>query len=175
MLRSAHLLMAPPRKRITKVGEALRAAREAVHLDQAGLGARVLVSARQVSRWENGDPPTPAAARRILDVLTPTPAPLREALAGAFGIELPAREPPPPPVVAPPAPRPVADLRASFDAIIYAAAEEHDLLPRRLRTFAVDLLRGVDRLGLSAKEAAVLVAAPERGNIVSGNENGAGS
>jgi transcriptional regulator with XRE-family HTH domain len=166
--------MAPRARRITRLGDALRAARGAVGLDQHGLGARVFVSARQISRWENGTPPAPEQAQRILDVLSIAPPHHVANLADALGIELPEVEeapkqqppprPPPPPVAAPRSP---SELRAAFDAIVYAAAEEHDLLPRRLRAFAVDLLRGVDRLGVSPKEAAVLVALAERPDVTS--------
>jgi hypothetical protein len=99
-------------------------------------------------------------------------------LADALGVELeevvpPAAAPPPavlappPPaaVVLPPAPSarpPVAQLRASFDAIILVAAEERDVLPRHLRAFAVELFRGAARLGVSLEEAAELVAVAER-------------
>jgi transcriptional regulator with XRE-family HTH domain len=163
--------MAPRPKRISRLGEALRAAREALAFDQPDLAGRVFTSTRQLSRWENGTMPPPRKAQLLLDVLSAAPAAHVAALADALGIELPevTAEPPPataplPPPPAAPVPRPASELRAAFDAIVYAAAEEHDLLPRRLRAFAVDLLRGVDRLGVSAKDAAVLVAMAERGD-----------
>jgi len=169
--------MAPPRGRTSDLGEALRAARAALHFDQLDLARRIPVSSRLVSRWENGQRPTPDQAQRIFEVLSPAPGPVLLQLMDSLGIEIPEVEPPPapsPPVAAAPQPLPVASappapvatLRASFDAIIFAAAEERDVLPRHLRAFAVELLQGADRLGVSAKEAALLVAVPERGTKV---------
>jgi transcriptional regulator with XRE-family HTH domain len=173
--------MAPPRKRITNLGDALRAAREAVHFGQVDLARRVSVSSRLVSRWENGARPTPAQAERIFAALENAPGELLLALADALGIEIateeatPAAAPLPAAPLAPPAPPPAprpsaAEHRASFDAIIYAAAERRDVLPRHLRAFGVELLQGADRLGLSAKEAALLVALPEHGGPATGGE-----
>jgi transcriptional regulator with XRE-family HTH domain len=164
--------MAPPRKVITSLGQCLRAAREAVGLDQVGLGKRVFISARQVSRWENGrGRPDARSAALLLDVLSAAPAPVLEALAEVLGVELPEEDdsvtqvvlPAPLPQAPPPPPRPTAtDLRAALDAVIFGAAESRDVLPRHLRAFAVELLERVDRLGMSAKEAALVVAAQER-------------
>jgi transcriptional regulator with XRE-family HTH domain len=171
--------MSPPRRAITTLGELLRAARSALRLDQVELSKRVLVSSRQISRWENGLHPKPDEAVRLFRVLSSAPATIVAALAEALGIERAAaraarqaaspassphaRAPSPPRAAAARSSRTtVAELRASLDAIIYAAAEARDLLPRHLRAFAVELLKGVDRLGMSAKEAALLVALPGR-------------
>jgi transcriptional regulator with XRE-family HTH domain len=178
--------MPPPRRHISDLGEALRAARQVLHLDQVGLAQRVPTSSRQVSRWENGLRPDPVHAARILDVFASIPAPLYAALADALGVELPDAEEAPPPPPPPQAPQPVlapapivpppparpstAELRASFDAIIFAVAEQRDVLPRHLRAFAVELFQGADRLGVSAKEAALLVAVPERSGAVKGTK-----
>jgi transcriptional regulator with XRE-family HTH domain len=178
--------VAPPRRRITQLGECLRAAREALRLDQAGLAQRVFVSVRQVSRWENGQRPNAKESQRIFDLLSLAPGIDVPTLADVLGIELPedeepiapvapqveAQPAPPPPVPAPVAPQlppsppaetrpPSTALRASLDAIILAAAEHRDLLPRHLRAFAVEMFQGADRLGLSAREAAALVAPTE--------------
>jgi transcriptional regulator with XRE-family HTH domain len=168
-------------KRITPLGEVLRAARRAFYWNQEALGKRVYVSSRTVSRWENGVADIDeGAAARLFDAFRNAPKPIVEALAYHLGMELeeeevePAPAPPPAQPAAPVGPRAVAEMaraparpaadeaRATLDAIVYAVAEERDLVPRHLRAFAVELLRGVDKLGLDAKEAAVLVAAPER-------------
>ena len=192
--------MAPRRKRITKLGEHLRAAREALSVDQKTFAAMNLVSERTLQRWENGSPPTEEQAARLLEACDAAPAELFNALAAILGIELLEEDPVPPPVVvptvpppppragpplvpetapaahaaapavveapAPPPPRPSrADLRAALDAIVYAAAEERDVLPRHLRAFGVELLLGAERLGLTTSEAAHLVAARERTKV----------
>jgi transcriptional regulator with XRE-family HTH domain len=154
--------MAPPRSRISNLGECLRAAREALHFDQSDLARRVFVSSRVVSRWENGGRPSPDQAVRIYKVLGSAPGPVLVRLIDALGLEVPSPAPVAPAVPPPPQPPTAADLRASLDAIILAAAEHRDVLPRHLRAFAVELLKGVDRLGIGAKEAALLVAPPQR-------------
>ena len=162
--------MAPPRRVDSDLGDALRTARQALKLDQVGLARKIPVSARQVSRWENGGRPTERQTQRLAIVFSGVPANILRDLYDALGLDLPEAEDtaaPPPPVPSPPAapPAPVAarpsaaDLRASFDAIIYAAAESRDLLPRHLRAFAVELFQGAARLGVEPKEAALLVAA----------------
>jgi hypothetical protein len=51
-----------------------------------------------------------------------------------------------------------------------------DVLPRHLRAFGVELLHGVARLGLGAKEAAELVAVRERAKVkTESNDGGGGS
>jgi transcriptional regulator with XRE-family HTH domain len=193
--------MAPRRKRITKLGQHLRATREALSVDQKTFAAMNCVSERTLQRWENGYPPTAEQADRLLAACDQAPAELYNSLAVVLGIELlPPEEPLPPPVVVAPAaatpppeepavvpatvhaaqlatptvaplappvpPRPsMADLRAALDAIVYAAAEERDVLPRHLRAFAVELLLGAERLGLTTSEAAHLVAARERTKV----------
>ena len=176
-------LMAPPRKRISKLGELLRAVRGALHVDQKTFAAMIPVSDRTLSRWENGFPPQPEHLLPIVDACEQAPGELHDAVAELLGVELedpappptpvlaaPAPAPPPAPVAAPPAhiepPRPsTTELRAALDAIVYAAAEERDVLPRHLRAFGVELLQAAARLGLTASEAASLVAARERAKV----------
>jgi transcriptional regulator with XRE-family HTH domain len=165
--------MAPRRKRNTVVGQCLRAAREALHLGQRDLAAHVFVSARTVSRWENGEAPNEEQGARILALLRGRAPAQHDALGAALGYEMvepapvaPAPLPPAAPAVAPAPPeRTELELRASLDAIVYAASEERDVLPRHLRAFGVELLQGVARLGLSAKDAAELVAVRERTKV----------
>jgi hypothetical protein len=122
-----------------------------------------------VSRWENGEAPTEEQGARILALLRGRAPAQHVALGAALGYEMVdpapvAAAPAATVVVPPPSPpeRTVVELRASLDAIVYAASEERDMLPRHLRAFGVELLQGVARLGLSAKEAAELVAVRER-------------
>jgi transcriptional regulator with XRE-family HTH domain len=158
--------MAPPRRHISRLGEALRIARESIGIGQADLARRVPTSARQVSRWENGLQPTPALAARILAVFEPAPPEVYAMLGRELGIPL--EEPEAAPAVAPepaaqaPQPPTPAQLRAAFDAIILSFSEERDVLPRHLRAFAVELLRGAARLGVGTDEAAGLVAVAEK-------------
>jgi transcriptional regulator with XRE-family HTH domain len=160
--------MAPPRKRNTPFGQLLRALREALKMDQRAFATLIPVSDRTVSRWENGRRPSPDQIERLLS-LAERPAPaVHDAMATLFGYELESAEPavapqPAPPVAPPPPPRPtLVEQRAALDAVVYAASEERDLLPRHLRAFGVELLQAVDRLGVTVKEAAELLAVRER-------------
>jgi transcriptional regulator with XRE-family HTH domain len=164
--------MAPRSKRVTPLGQALRNARLTLGLTQVELGRRVYVSSRTVCRWENGVAPSEAEATRILQICDGVPDEIHDDLAVALGFQLvePAPPPPPPPtIVVVPAPSeqlalpappsvPLVDARAALDAVLLANAERRDVLPRHLRAFAVELLVAADRLGLSAKDAADLVA-----------------
>jgi transcriptional regulator with XRE-family HTH domain len=145
------------RQYTTPLGELLRAARTALSLRQLDLAARVYTSARNVGRWETGEAwPREEDRRRIVDALSAAPRPVVEGLAEQLGVAPPAAATPDTP------PRTDAELRAIFDAVVYGAAEERDVLPRHLRAFGVELLLAVAESGLSAKEAAALVAARDR-------------
>jgi transcriptional regulator with XRE-family HTH domain len=142
----------PPRRRTTtRLGESLRAARKALHLRQAEFAALTFTSSRQVSRWENGQHPTVNEVPNIVAAVSSAPPAIAQAVAEGLGINVTQN------AHAPPSP-----LRAGFDAIILGAAERRDVLPRHLREFAVEMFEGADRLGLSARDAARLVAAEER-------------
>jgi hypothetical protein len=123
--------------------------------------------------------PTEEQGAQLMAFLRPRAPVHHDRLGAALGYEMvqpepvaPAPLPPAAPAVAPPPVRTELELRASLDAVVYAASEERDLLPRHLRAFGVELLQSVDRLGLSAKEAAELVAVRERTKAKS--ESGAG-
>jgi transcriptional regulator with XRE-family HTH domain len=139
----------------------LRSARDALSLSQRQLGRLVHVSGRVIARWENGEKlPATTQALALYDALEASPVHLRVELATRLGIELipeddPAPEAPPPPPPPPPHPR------ARRDGILFASAEARDVLPRHLRGFAVELLEGVERLGLTAMQAAVILARKE--------------
>ena len=99
--------MPPRRKRITKLGEHLRAARQALAVDQKTFAAMNLVSERTLSRWENGVlSPTPDQRGRLLEACEQVPPELYRAVARVLGIELVEEEPVPPPLVAEPLPEP---------------------------------------------------------------------
>jgi transcriptional regulator with XRE-family HTH domain len=181
--------MAPPRKRDTSLGHHLRAAREHRGLGQTALARLVHVSPRQVSRWENGRWPNADEAERLINIFAEVPASLYNALATALGFELvdddaptiasvpavvahpqaPPPAPSPPPPAPSPLPAPVAlprardlsdpTLRKALDAVLLAASEARDVLPRHLRAFGVALLAEVARLGLAPGEAAALLGA----------------
>ncbi len=148
-----------------RLGELLRLARHAVGSDQATFGERVGVSSRTVSRWETASQALTADQRpRVVQALSAAPRDIVEELARLLGVASP--YPSATAVVAPPRTAPTAtELRAVLDAVVFAASEERDVLPRHLRAFGVELLLAIDRAGVSAKEAAALVAARDRGTV----------
>ena len=158
--------MAPPNKRITPVGVHLRNLRKAMNVDQKTFGALVFFSDRTVSRWENGVHPPKASALKILELAAQHAPDLHDAMAPSLGFELEsdASVVTSAPVLVVPQPQraSAAEMRAALDAVVYSAAEERDLLPRHLRAFGVELLQAVERLGLSAREGAELVAVREK-------------
>jgi transcriptional regulator with XRE-family HTH domain len=212
VLRGSAYAMPPRRKRITKLGQRLRAARNALGIDQKTFAAMVFVSDRTLSRWENGSLPTADQARRIFDACEDLPVEVRDVIAEALGLEMDVEDEALPlpaqalvvtdaPIVAPSEPSaltetqaavveevsapahvdalpaapprpPVADLRGALDAIVYAAAEERDLLPRHVRAFGVELLQGAERLGLTLAEAAHLLGSRERTKSTARAERG---
>jgi transcriptional regulator with XRE-family HTH domain len=173
--------MGTQRKRITPIGEVLREARQAVGFDQLALAGRMSVSQRTVSRWENGGQrPSAEQSEGLVEALMGAPDDVVERLARMLGVELEDDEndvapaalppapappvavvvaappPPPAPLPAPAPPRPSAtELRSSLDAVVLAGAEEHDVLPRKLRAFGVALLQRIAELGLDPNEAAL--------------------
>jgi hypothetical protein len=50
------------------------------------------------------------------------------------------------------------ELRGALDAIVLSASEEHNVLPRKLRAFGVELLKRVAELEIPAVDAVSLVA-----------------
>jgi transcriptional regulator with XRE-family HTH domain len=156
------------RKRISRLGELLRAARRALDLEQSVLAGYVSVSARTLSRWENGAlSPTPQQRVRLVDALQDAPPDVLASLADLLGVELEEADEPQavaPPVIAPaPAvpPPSFVDLRAALDGVVLAAADEHDVVPRKLRAFAVALLERIQALGVAPGEAAKHITAKE--------------
>jgi transcriptional regulator with XRE-family HTH domain len=187
VLRSVSNRMAPRRKRITPVGEQLRAVREQLGCTQRDFGALMYVSERTVSRWENGQPPTEKEEKRLLDVCLRHSAALHDQVAVALGYELEENAPPAAPAPAPVAPEPVAPravlapvapppsleeavatrasdpaLRAAFDAVVYGACEEHDVSPRALRSFGAALVRALKTHGVAHEDAIALLASPRK-------------
>jgi DNA-binding transcriptional regulator YiaG len=148
----------------TRVGDLMRLARQAIACDQEAFADQTNVSSRTVSRWETGALwPTPDQRALIVRALAAAPRAVVDELARLLGVASPYPAPEPVVASAPPAPRPAeAEVRASLDAVVLAAAEERDVLPRHLRAFGVELLLAVDRAGIGAKEAASLVAARQR-------------
>jgi transcriptional regulator with XRE-family HTH domain len=170
------------RRRITRLGELLRAVRHALSFDQAALAARVYSSSRNVSRWENGTAvPTGRQAQFLVGAVADAPESLVEELAQLLKVPSPYAdddEDEPTAVVPTAAGAPVAmtgehalaspapvtpratldELRAIVDGLVFSTSEERDVLPRHLRAFGVELLLAVDRAGVAAREAAAVVA-----------------
>ena len=148
--------MPPRRTRDTDLGALFRNARRDLHLKQSELAELCGVSTRNISRWENGIQPKGDPARRVLQAFARLPAPQLEALATALDVSAEDRD-----TLAstPPSPGKNADdLRATLDAALLQFSEAHKVLPGDLRAFGKLLLDTTDRLGLSAREAATLLA-----------------
>jgi transcriptional regulator with XRE-family HTH domain len=145
-----------------RLGELLRLARHAIGSDQEAFAQRVGVSSRTVSRWETASQALTAEQRpTVVSAVAAAPREIVDELAALLGVASPyARAAPVAPATR--ALPTVAELRALFDAVVFAASEERDVLPRHLRAFGVELLLAVDRAGVSARDAAALVAGRER-------------
>ena len=125
---------------------ALTAARRQLNLDQSELAAKLEVSKRSISRWESGHwSPARMTHAAILQTFAPLPpSMLRELTRLLVGVD-----PGGPPSPAAPA----VDARGTMDALVYRAAEELDLGPRRVRAAIAGLLEGIERAGLSPRVA----------------------
>jgi hypothetical protein len=134
-----------PTGRRSRIAELIRAGRITLGLDQAAFGQLAFVSTRTVCRWEIDEgPPTPHQAGNILRALSGASPSIVSELAQIFGLA--------------PAPLSPDVARVALDAVVHAAAEERDLLPRHLRAFGEALLTEVSRLGIDPRAAAALVA-----------------
>jgi transcriptional regulator with XRE-family HTH domain len=128
-----------------KISVAMRAARTAARMTQTELAGAVGVSRRQIERWENERSAVlPKWAAGLLRALQAAPEADIATLRTALGVaQKPARE---------------ATERAVRDAV-YAAADQLDVGPKRLRAALATLFTACDGLGLSAKEVAAMLAA----------------
>jgi transcriptional regulator with XRE-family HTH domain len=130
----------------------IRQARALAGVDQSILAKHMYVSRRTVSRWENGHSPTPKQAARLVALFDGLISPdVHRALAQELGIARAAD-------AVPDAPAVTEDARPALDAVLLAAAESRDVLPRHLRAFAIEMFDAADRLGLSARQASHLLA-----------------
>ena len=112
-------------------------AQQSLHLVQADFATLLGSSRRTVQRWTATAPPSTVLLKLVPHVLPVDPA-LAQEMAASLGTTLEALglvQPPPPPApdLSPPAPPP--PLPASVvKAVVCAAAEAMDLMPREVRT-----------------------------------------
>lgn len=151
---------------MTRLSQAIRAARLATHLTQKQLAARIGVKATAVQRWEAGRNKPPPRRRPVLAsaiaALDPkVGARLQAALsldAGIVAGELPGVDPPeaPRPSATPPARAPITSSASAqpnpVELIVYRMADELDLPPRRMRGALTRCLRSLRATGLSLEQ-----------------------
>src|SRR5262245_32468453 len=108
-------------------------ARRLLHVSQGSLGEMLGSSRRTGQRWETwGSYPSPTQWQELARRIHPHDADLAEALAAQGGsslLDLGLVAPPPPPP-APPPPPPIGEM---IDAVVCAAAEAIDVMPRAVR------------------------------------------
>jgi hypothetical protein len=142
--------------------------RSALHTTQSGLGERLGVSRRTAQRWAQSGVPSHDLPK-LVHLVHPHDADLARHIAASMGTTLEAMglvRPPPPPVpeVAPPPPPPAPPLPPPpppsppdgvVDAVVCAAAEAMDMMPRDVRA-------GLHAAFARASEIGVTVAMVER-------------
>ena len=143
------------------VGEALRAVRKALDLNQEELAGLLGSSLRTILRWEHDQAEVSALMRPyMLKKLAQAPAPLVSALALAL------RQPDPHaaiPAKEEPSARPqdaARRLGVALEDLVLASADEHDVSPRRLRAFLAAALREIEHQGASAAAARAVLRLP---------------
>ena len=144
-------------------GEALRAARTSLHLDQERFAQRIGASCRSVGRWEanRGDPPLAMMRQVFLSLQDVAPSVLAP-LADFAEMALPTR---PPAIQEPAAQLPAAlepaashaSAKPMVDAAVRAAAESLDVTAGSLRAALAELLGEVAASGLSVAALRTLV------------------
>jgi transcriptional regulator with XRE-family HTH domain len=146
---------------LSDAARALRAARRGLGLSQGELGARVGYSGRHLCRWEGDEIEVAWQAREpLLAALANAPLEHRTALRRALGL----------PEAAPNlgtndgamksgnASGTKVDEAASLDGLLYAAAEDLDVSPKRLRATFARLLAELLRTGMSLEKARKTIA-----------------
>jgi hypothetical protein len=158
--------------------------RDEVKWTQDDLGARLGVSRRTVSNWENGywlppfkqrlhvvlalrDAP-PGFVLTIADALgvsvDPAVAPLLQPFRDALDPPAPVAPPLPPPPPEPPRVRPEpAHLRAAVDAVVRDAADAMNVAANELRAAVGRALAACAELGATVEETQAAVAVAVRG------------
>jgi transcriptional regulator with XRE-family HTH domain len=157
----------------SEFGLAVAAARDAVHLTQRQLAARVGKKPTQVYRWEQlRVVPRLEDRMRVIQALAEAPHDVLARLAAASDVTLEslglAPPPPPPPtpvatttpqVAAPqaPAPKLEASVQTVVDDALREAGEEIDVSPRVLRPALSRMLDRIARAGVPIDAAARMV------------------
>lgn len=135
-------------------GAVVRWARRRLGLTQEDLGKRLGIKSRAVSRWEIGTSgPSRQHRKELVTILGERDAAVGAELASAFARLYPKKlrkgqKPPPPPEPPRPPPNP-----SVLDRAVLHAADALDVAPRRARSFAIDILRGLLQSHLTVEEA----------------------
>jgi len=132
------------------VAAAIRRARRALGLSQAGLGRKLGRTSIAISRWENGVvSPPPAKTRALVQLLRASAPQLADALA--------------PSLRAAPLSTPVdaEARRVEIEVAILRAAESADVLPSVAKTLAHALLSRMAKAKIGTQEAARLLGLDE--------------
>lgn len=148
---------------VTRLSQAIRAARLATRLTQKQLAARVGVKAAAVQRWEAGrnkPPPRrrPALAQAIAALDARVGARLQAALNADAGlvapeVALPTAAPAAVSSATAPGPAlPASAQQSSVELLVYRMADELDLPPRRMRGALLRLLRRLRAAGASLED-----------------------
>lgn len=118
----------------------LKTIRESLHLTQRGLGQRLGVATRTVSRWELGTTDVPATVLpRALDVLRASNPDLADQIGISAGV---------PSVIAQDEAR-----REALDHAVYVAADALDISPRRARGVLATFLTHLVAAGITPTDA----------------------
>ena len=145
---------------------ALAAARRQLNLTQGELAERLDLSKRSISRWESGHwSPMRMNHAAILETFAGLPAPmLRELTTLLVGVD---------PGGPSPAPLPAVDARGTIELLVFRAAEELDLGPRRVRGAIARVLEGIERAGVSLRESREALGSASPVSSKSGVDDGA--
>lgn len=147
------------------LAKAIREARHAARLTQEDLGRQLGLRGRAVHRWERGTSvPRRTLRSALIRVIQARSQPAAAALAAAFDNHIARTKGWLPPAPALPAPTKPSDPVA-LQLAIFAAADELDLAPGRLRAAMARLFVRVADAGYSleaARRALALLAAPDR-------------
>jgi DNA-binding XRE family transcriptional regulator len=138
----------------------LRYVRQALMMSQVELGEAIGLSRRTIIRWERGQSsPVPFQAQQLVDLVRPEEPDLADELLAAMGME-------PAVAGAPSVDGPVTSLgktpggRHIIDAVVYAAADAIDGVPRDVRRAVTAAFVRAREMGLSVEEVAQALLAP---------------
>lgn len=130
------------------VGRMLVDARRRARLTITELARALRRSPRTVSRWEDGSTtPKPTDLAAVVDALAAYDARVSASLRESLGLPAP-----------PPGAATVAERRKGLAWILYEAADEADLSPKRLRAALAIIARRASAAGFSIDEMRALLA-----------------